>query len=204
MLNTVWFTIMFAGLVVAALNGRADAVTAAVFTSAEKAVAIALSLLSVMTFWLGMLKVMEKSGLLDKMVWLLRPLAKFLFPRLPYDHPATRAILTNMSANVLGMGSAATPFGLKAMQELQDLNENPETASDEMCTFLVVNTSSITLVPAAVIALRTATGSLNPTEIIGTTIIATCCSTIVAVILDRVFRHFTRNACKGEKRACYK
>jgi len=192
MINTVWFVLMFSGLVVAALTGRVDEITGAVFASAEKAVAVGISLLSIMTFWFGMMKVVEASGLLERMFRLLRPLARFLFPRLPDDHPATHSILMNMSANVLGMGSAATPFGLKAMQELQELNRGRKKASDEMCTFLLVNTSSITLVPTTVVALRAASGSLNPTEIIGTTIIATCCSTIVAIIFDRVFRPFTR------------
>ncbi|MBT9173402.1 MAG: Spore maturation protein A [Syntrophomonadaceae bacterium] len=192
MINTVWFVLMFTGLVVSALTGRAEEITGAVFASAEKAVAVGISLLSIMTFWFGMMKVVEESGLLDRMFRLLRPLARFLFPRLPDEHPVTRSILMNMSANVLGMGSAATPFGLKAMQELQELNKDKETASDEMCTFLLVNTSSVTLVPMTVVALRAASGSLNPAEIIGTTIIATCCSTIVAIVLDRVFRPFSR------------
>jgi spore maturation protein A len=192
MINTVWFVLMFTGLVVAALTGRVEEITGAVFASAEKAVAVGISLLSIMTFWFGMMKVVEESGLLDRMFRLMRPVARLLFPRLPDGHPATRSILMNMSANVLGMGSAATPFGLKAMQELQELNNDKETASDEMCTFLLVNTSSITLVPMTVVALRAASGSLNPAEIIGTTIIATCCSTVVAVVLDRVFRPFSR------------
>jgi spore maturation protein A len=192
MINTVWFVLMFTGLVVAALTGRVEEITGAVFASAEKAVAVGISLLSIMTFWFGMMKVVEESGLLDRMFRLMRPVARLLFPRLPDEHPATRSILMNMSANVLGMGSAATPFGLKAMQELQELNKDKETASDEMCTFLLVNTSSITLVPMTVVALRAASGSLNPAEIIGTTIIATCCSTVVAIVLDRVFRPFSR------------
>lgn len=119
---------------------------------------------------------------------LLRPLALFLFPRVPRDHPAMSAILMNMSANLLGMGNAATPFGLRAMEELQKLNPCPEEATDEMCTFLALNTSSLTLLPTTVIALRAATGSLNPTEIVGTTIVATTCSTLVALVADRIFR----------------
>ncbi len=103
------------------------------------------------------------------------------------------AILMNMSANLLGMGSAATPFGLKAMKELQELNHDKETASDEMCTFLAVNTSSLTLIPTTVVALRAATGSLNPTEIVGTVLVATSCSTLVAIICDKIFRHFYRH-----------
>ncbi|EEG78279.1 nucleoside recognition domain-containing protein [Dethiobacter alkaliphilus] len=200
MVNLIWFGMMFAGLVVAAITGRIEAVTEAVFSSAEQAVTVAFSLISIMTFWLGMMKLIEKSGMIHGIVKLLRPLAVFLYPRIPRDHPAMQAILMNMSANMLGMGSAATPFGLKAMEKLQELNKDPETASDEMCTFLAVNTSSLTIVPTTVVALRAATGSLNPTEIIGTTVIATLCSTIVAITMDRILRRFFKNGPKGGKR----
>ena len=192
MVNLIWFLMMFTGLMVAALTGRVEAVTSAVFSSAEQAVAIVLSLISVMTLWLGMMKLIEKSGLINWFVTVLRPLATLLFPRLPKNHPAMHAILMNMSANMLGMGNAATPFGLKAMTELQKLNNEPTVASDEMCTFLAVNTSSLTLVPTTVIALRAATGSLNPTEIVGTTIVATLCATTIAIIVDRILRRFSR------------
>lgn len=177
----------------AAFTGRIDTVTDAIFSSAEKAVSVAFSLISIMTFWLGMMKLIEKSGLINWIVCVLRPLANFLYPNIPRNHRAMQAILMNMSANLLGMGSAATPFGLKAMQELQELNDDPQTASDEMCTFLAVNTSSLTIIPTTVIALRAATGSLSPTEIVGTTIVATFCSTFVAITLDRVLRCFTRS-----------
>ncbi len=191
MVNLIWFGMIFSGLVVAALTGRVDAVTGAVFSSAEKAVGIAFSLVSVMTFWLGMMKLIEKSGMIRWFVCILRPLANLLFPRVPKNHPAMHAILMNMSANLLGMGNAATPFGLKAMQELQTLNGNRTVASDEMCTFLAVNTSSLTLVPTTVVALRAATGSLNPTEIVGTTVLATLVAAVVAVTADRILRRFS-------------
>lgn len=197
MVNLIWFCMMFTGLLVAALTGRVEAVTEAVFSSSERAVSIAISLVSIMTFWLGMMKLIEASGMIQWFVRILRPLAGFLFPRVPENHPAMYAILMNMSANMLGMGNAATPFGLKAMQELQKLNEDTEAASDEMCTFLAINTSSLTLVPTTVVALRAATGSLNPTEIVGTTIVATFCSTVVAIIMDRILRKFTVNGGKG-------
>lgn len=204
MVNLIWFCMMMAGLLVAAFTGRVDTVTEALFSSAEKAVSVAFSLISIMTFWLGMMKLIEKSGLIDWVVRVLRPLANFLYPEIPRNHPAMRAILMNMSANLLGMGSAATPFGLKAMQELQELNDDPETASDEMCTFLAVNTSSLTIIPTTVIALRAATGSLSPTEIVGTTIVATFCSTLVAITLDRIFRRFSRNGRQRGNGKCSK
>jgi len=190
MINLIWFLMMFIGLVVAAATGRIETVTSTVFSSAEQAVALSFSLVSVMTFWLGMMALIEKSGLIQWFVRILRPLALLLFPKVPKDHPAMHAILMNMSANMLGMGNAATPFGLKAMQPLQKLNDNLPTASNEMCTFLAINTSSLTLVPTTVIALRSATGSLNPTEIVGTTILATFCATTVAITVDKILRRF--------------
>ncbi|MBS3885422.1 MAG: nucleoside recognition protein [Dethiobacter sp.] len=200
MVNIIWFAMMFIGLLVAAATGRTETVTEAIFSSAEKAVTVAFSLISIMTFWLGMMRLIERSGLIYWLVRALRPLATFLYPRIPREHPAMQAILMNMSANLLGMGSAATPFGLKAMKELQELNRDKETASDEMCTFLAVNTSSLTLIPTTVVALRAATGSLNPTEIVGTVLVATSCSTLIAIIFDRIFRYFFRSGRKGGKR----
>lgn len=191
MINFIWFAMIITGLIAAAATGRVEAVTGAVFSSAEQAVSIVFSLVSVMAFWLGMMKIIEASGMINWFVRLLRPLVRLLFPRVPGEHPAMQAILMNMSANLLGMGNAATPFGLKAMKELQELNDNRAVASDEMCTFLVINTSSLTLVPTTVIALRAATGSANPTEIVGATIFATFCSTTVAVIADRLLRRFS-------------
>lgn len=202
MVNRLWFGMMCLGLAVAAATGRMEVVTETIFSSAEKAVSVAFSLISIMTFWLGMMKLIEKSGMINWIVLLLRPLARLLYPRLPGNHPAMHAILMNMSANLLGMGSAATPFGLKAMQELQEINEDPETASDEMCTFLAVNTSSLTIIPTTVVALRAATGSLNPTEIVGTTIVATLCAATTGIILDRIFRRFSRNGRKGGGGRC--
>ncbi|NLN07390.1 MAG: nucleoside recognition protein [Firmicutes bacterium] len=192
MINIIWFAMMFIGLVVAAATGKIDAVSEVIFSSAEQAVAVAFSMISVMTFWLGIMKIIEKSGLIHWVVKILRPLSVLLFPRLPQNHPAVHAILMNMSANLLGMGSAATPFGLKAMQELQKLNPDAGSASDEMCTFLAVNTSSITLLPTTVIALRAASGSQNPTEIVGTTIMATLVAWTTGIIAERLLRNFSR------------
>ncbi len=168
-------------------------VAPSIFSSAKQAVNLVIELISVMVFWLGIMKIIEKSGLIHWVVKILRPLSVVLFPRLPQNHPAIHAILMNMSANLLGMGSAATPFGLKAMQELQSLNPDAGSASDEMCTFLAVNTSSLTLIPTTVIALRAASGSSNPTEIVGTTILATLVAWTTGVLADRLLRNFSRN-----------
>ena len=192
MINILWFLMLAAGFLVAAYSGKMDTVTEIIFTASEKGVSISIGLISIMTFWLGIMRIIEKSGLINYIKLLLKPVALFLFPRIPRDHPAMNAILMNMSANLLGMGSAATPFGLKAMKELQELNGHSPCASDEMCTFLALNTSSLTLVPTTVIGLRVATGSLNPTEIVGTTIVATLCSTAVALLMDRLLRKLYR------------
>jgi spore maturation protein A len=192
MINMLWFFMLVAGLVVAGVTGRIDSVTEIIFTASEKGVSISIGLISIMTFWLGIMRIIEKSGLINYIKFVLKPVAYFLFPHIPKDHPAMNAILMNMSANLLGMGNAATPFGLKAMKDLQELNGHSPCASDEMCTFLALNTSSLTLIPTTVIGLRVATGSLNPTEIVGTTIVATLCSTTAAILLDRLLRRFYR------------
>lgn len=188
MVNYLWAAMICISIIVAGVNGRIDAITTSLFKSAENAVSVAILLISVMTFWLGIMKIVEKSGLINAIKFLLKPLALFLFPRIPRDHPAMNAILMNMSANLLGMGNAATPFGIKAMEEMHILNNRSEKASDEMCTFLVINTSSLTILPTTVIALRVASESTNATEIVGTTIVATLFSTIVALFFDRLLR----------------
>lgn len=188
MVNLLWAGMIVSAIIVAGLNGNIGTVTPTIFSSAEKAVGIAFSLISIMTFWLGIMKVIEKSGFINIVIFFLKPLAYWLFPGVPRNHQAMNAMLMNMSANLLGMGNAATPFGLKAMEELQKLNPHPDTATDDMCTFLAINTASLTLIPTTIIAIRTATGAQNPTDIIGTTIIATFCSTFTAVCCDRIYR----------------
>ncbi|HHU30673.1 MAG: nucleoside recognition domain-containing protein [Bacillota bacterium] len=191
MINIIWLGMIVISLIAAAAGGRIELVTETIFSSAEQAVGVAFSMISIMTFWLGIMKIIEKSGLIRWVVLLLRPFSALLFPRLPRNHPAMNAILMNMSANLLGMGSAATPFGLKAMQALQQINDDPETASDEMCTFLAVNTSSLTLIPTTVVAMRATSGSTNPAEIVGTTLIATFAGFVAGIITERFLRRFT-------------
>ena len=188
MVNYLWAAMIIISIIVAGVNGRIEVITESLFNSAENAVSVAILLISVMTFWLGIMKIVEESGLINYIKVLLRPLALFLFPRIPRDHPAMNSILLNMSANMLGMGNAATPFGIKAMEEMQELNKQPDTATDEMCTFLALNTSCLTILPTTVIALRVSMGSANPTEIVGTTIFATFISSFVAIVLDRLLR----------------
>ncbi|MGI6513936.1 MAG: spore maturation protein [Syntrophomonadaceae bacterium] len=192
MLNYIWLTLLLSGIVVAALNGNIEVVTQAALQSANDAVAICINLIGVMCLWLGIMRIGEKAGLIEALSRLVRPIMVRLFPSIPPDHAALGAIIMNLSANILGLGSAATPFGLKAMQELQKLNGGRKEASEGMCTFLALNTSCITLIPATIIAVRVNFNSANPTEIVGATIFATSCSMIMAVLVDYLFRRANR------------
>lgn len=182
MINIIWFLFIVIGVIVAAFTGNITAVTDAAIENAELAVELAIGLVGIMALWLGIMKIAEESGLVQLLGKALRPIMIRLFPEVPADHPAMGAMIMNMAANVLGLGNAATPLGLKAMNELNEINGDKDTASNAMCTFLAINTSSVTLIPATVIAYRSAAGSANPTEIIGPVIIATIASTIAAII----------------------
>ncbi|MCH9006424.1 MAG: nucleoside recognition protein [Calditrichaeota bacterium] len=186
MLNYVWFGLMVVAIVVGAINGKLPEVTKAAFEMAEVSVNIALGLIGIMALWLGILKIAEESGMDRILARLIRPISKRLFPDIPEDHPAIAAILLNLSANWLGLSNAATPFGLKAMEELQKLNEKKDVASNSMVTFLALNTASITLIPATILGVRISLGSQNPQEIIGPTIFAGLCATTVAIIAAKL------------------
>ncbi|HOP50152.1 MAG TPA: nucleoside recognition domain-containing protein [Ignavibacteriales bacterium] len=164
--------------------------TNAVLKSAETAVEIAIGLIGVMAFWLGLMKIAEESGLIKVIANFVKPVTKFLFPDVPSDHPAIGAIVMNMSANMLGLSNAATPFGLKAMQELNSINSDKTQASNAMCTFLAVNTAGFTLIPATAIAVRSAVGSMNPALIIGTTMFAAVCSTTMGIFSVKLLEKF--------------
>jgi spore maturation protein A len=182
MINYVWFALIAIGIITGFATGNVQAITDAALSNAQSAVELSLGMIGVMALWLGIMRIAEDAGLVRKLSIALKPIMTRLFPDVPGDHPAMGAILMNISANVFGLGDAATPFGLKAMKELQSLNEDEETATDAMCTFLAINTSSVTLIPASVIAFRAAADSANPAEIIGAAIIATTASTVVAII----------------------
>jgi len=187
--NIIWMGMLLIGMIVAAINGKIDAVTTAALKGAQAAVDFALGLIAIMAFWLGIMKVAEEAGLIRLLSRVVKPVTAFLFPSVPRDHPAMGAIIMNLSANILGLGNAATPMGLIAMKELQKLNRgDPQKASDAMCTFLALNTSCITVIPATVIGIRIKAGSVNPTEIVGTTIFATACGMAVGVTVDRIMR----------------
>ena len=167
-----------------------EALTKAMVESAAGAVELALGLIGVMTLFLGLMKVAEAGGMLTILARLIRPLMIRLFPEVPPEHPAMGAMILNLSANLLGLGNAATPFGIKAMQELDKLNSRPGTATNAMVMFLAINTSSVTLLPTGVIALRAAAGSANPAGILPTTLFATTCSTVTAILAAWAFQRF--------------
>ncbi|NLP17616.1 MAG: nucleoside recognition protein [Firmicutes bacterium] len=192
MINRIWLGFLSIGVVAALVTGQPEMVTRAVTEGSELAVHTAIGLVGTMAFWLGLMGIAEDAGLIITLAGIIRPFVRWLFPDVPLEHPAMGTILLNMGANLLGLGNAATPLGLKAMAQLQELNAHPDLASNSMCTLLAINTSSITLVPTMVIAVRAAAGSLNPAEILGTTIIATTCSTAAALIVDAYCRY-----CRG-------
>ena len=192
MINFVWLLLIVAGILVATINGQPEVITDSALQAANLGVKYSFDLIGLMTFWLGIMRVGEKAGLVDVLAKIIKPFTKFLFPSIPENHPAMGSILLNLSANLLGLGNAATPFGLKAMQELQALNNGSDEASDAMVTFLALNTSCMTLVPATIIGVRVAAGSLNPTEIVGTTMFATFIGMTLALTSDRLFRFFSR------------
>lgn len=190
MLNYIWFALMAIALVVAAFMGTAAEVTKGAVDSAKTAVEISLGLIGVMTLWLGIMRVAEAAGLISMLGRALRPLSRLVFPDVPPDHPAIGAIIMNIAANALGLSNAATPFGIKAMEELQELNPNKETASNAMVTFMALNTTGVQLIPATIIGVLAAAGSTNPTAIISTTLVATLTGAIVAVIAARIMERF--------------
>jgi len=187
MLNAIWLSMMVLSVIVGAIQGRLTAVVQAVTDSAKFGFEVALGLAGIMALWLGVMGVASASGLVDKIARLLRPVMRWLFPEVPPNHPAMGAMVLNISANMLGLANAATPFGLQAMKELQKLNTHVHTASNAMCTFLAINTSSVQLIPATAIALLAANGSAQPTAIILSSIIATSVSTLVGIISVKQF-----------------
>lgn len=187
MVNIIWMSMLIIGIIFAAINGTMGEVNEAVFKGAQDAVTICIGLISILVFWLGLMRIAEVSGLLDGLAKIMKPIARKLFPEVPSNHPAMGYILSNMSANLFGLGNAATPMGIKAMEQLKKLNDNKDEASRSMITLLAINTASITLIPTTVISIRLNYGSANPTEIVGTTLIATTCSTLAAILIDRFF-----------------
>ena len=189
MLNYIWFGLIFVSVVIGTITGKIDEVTEAAISMSKTSVEIAIGLIGIMALWLGIMKIAEDSGLIQLIANALRPITSRLFPDVPSDHPAIGSIVLNMAANMLGLGNAATPFGLKAMKELQELNKCKDTATDAMCTFLAINTSSVQIIlPATVVGLMGAAAN----QIFITTIIATGLSTFAAIISVKVLAKMKR------------
>ncbi|MGQ3892078.1 nucleoside recognition domain-containing protein [Legionella sp. CNM-4043-24] len=185
MLNIIWLSMIFLSVIVGAVQGRIDQVAHAVTESARLGFEIALGLTGIMALWMGIMAIATESGLVNLFARALKPIMKPLFPDVPTEHPAMGAMVLNIAANMLGISNAATPFGLQAMKELEKLNEHAGQASNAMCTFLAINTSSVQLIPMTAIAYLAANGSLNPGSVIVTSLVATLCSTAVAIIAVR-------------------
>ncbi len=188
MLNAVWILIIIGSVLCGAFSGTLSEVSFASTESAKSAVMLVLGLIGVMAFWLGLMQVLQQGGLLITFARLVRPITTRLFPDIPPEHPATSMMMMNIVANMLGLGNAATPFGLKAMTELQKLNPHPDTASNSMALFLAINTSNLALLPTGIIALRTSMGSTHPGSIILPSILATTFSTCVAILAAKLLQ----------------
>jgi len=189
MLNYIWLGMVLLAVVIGGCTDNLKAVADKSFEMAEFAVMkISLPLVGIMALWLGIMRLAERAGLVALLARLLRPFMVWLFPDVPHDHPAMGAMLLNMAASILGLGNAATPLGLKAMRHLETLNPRPGTATNAMCTYLAINTSSIQLIPATAIAILAANKSTNPTAIVGTSIMATTCAAIAAVTAAKILQ----------------
>ncbi|MFM8360091.1 MAG: nucleoside recognition domain-containing protein, partial [Verrucomicrobiota bacterium] len=181
MLNFVWLALLLLGVLLAGFTGRIPAAVDGALANAREAVTLALGLIGIMTFWLGLMRLAEKSGLVQILARWLRPALARVFPDVPPEHPAMGSMVLNIAANGLGLTNAATPLGLRAMRDLETLNRHPGTATNAMCTFLAINTGSVQLLPVSAIAVLAANGSREPTFIVGTTLLATTCSSAVAL-----------------------
>src|SRR5437899_5098779 len=181
MLNYIWLTFILLAVMIGGFDHKLKEVGDGAIRAAESAATLSLGLIGVMAVWLGMMRLAEKAGLVQMLAHLLRPALRRLFPDVPVEHPAMGSMVLNIAANMLGLVNAATPLGLRAMKDLESLNRFPGTATNAMCTFLAINTSSIQLIPVTAIAILAANRSSNPSSIVGTSIMAGACSVICAI-----------------------
>ena len=186
MLNSLWAGMILIGIIFAAFTGRIPEITDAALDSSKEAVTLCITMIGVMAFWMGLMEIASKAGMIEKGAKMLKPFVRFLFPEVPEGHKAGEHITTNIIANFLGLGWAATPAGLKAMEELGKLNHGSPVASNAMCNFLILNISSLQLIPVNVIAFRSQYGSVNPTAIVGAGIVATAISTGTAIVFYKI------------------
>lgn len=187
MINTIWFFLILIGILYGTLSGNLGQINNIIIEQAEEGVTFGIGLVGIMAFWMGIMNIAEKSGLIKTISKGLRPIIGFIFPQVPKGHPAERWILMNFIANMFGVGNGATAFGLKAMKELNTLNPDKKRATNAMAMFLIINMSSLQLVPLSVIKIRHDYGAENPTSIIGLTLLATFLSTLVAVLVGKIF-----------------
>jgi spore maturation protein A len=181
MINHVWFFLIVFGIIFSLITGNLNEVNESILKEAQEGVLFSISLMGCMAFWMGIMNIAKKSGLINKMAKGLRPIMRFLFPEIPDGHPALNSIVMNMILNMFGVGNAATAFGLKAMEDMNTLNKNKKRATNAMCMFLVVNMSSLQLIPLTVIKIRMDLGSKAPYEIIAPTLMSTFISTVIAI-----------------------
>lgn len=193
MVNKIWGFFIIVGTLFALCNGKIDVINEEILTSCKSALDLVIQLFPVIALWLGVMKIASSSGLLEKISYKISPVLRFIFPEIPKGHPALGYISSNIIANIFGLGNAATPFGLKAMESLQELNSKKEEASRSMITFLVLNTSGLTLIPTTIISMRMLYKSVSPTEIIVPCILATTISTIVGLLLDRILHYRSKH-----------
>ena len=186
MINYLWGIFIILGIIVSIIKGDGN-LTNNLLTSGIKGIDMIISLIPLMCLWLGIMKIADSSGLLNVISNKLSKVIRMIFPEIPKGDPAIAYISSNIVMNMLGLGNAATPFGIKAMTRLKEINNNSDTASRSMITFLVINTSSVTIIPATVISLRIASGSNNPTEIMTACIITTFLSSFIGLLIDRLF-----------------
>ncbi len=191
-MNVIWLILIAVSVITAIFTGRLEELTKAIFDGAKAAVEISLFLLGIVSLWLGITKIIEDSGLIYRISHLFKPLITRLFKTIPDDHPAISSITLNMLANFFGLGNAATPLGIKAMQDLQSLNESKDTLTFEMMLFIVLNTASVQLIPFTVVGILSDFGSTNPSSIVLPTICSTLISAVVAVVILFLFRRIAR------------
>lgn len=189
-MNYIFYFLIVISIVFGAINGKLQEVVNSILSGAELSVKVAFSLIGIMSFWLGIMKIAEKSGLVEFIAKVIKPVTKHLFKEIPEESTAIGDIAMNFSANALGLANAATPMGIKAMEELQKLNKNKKSASNAMCMLLAMNTAGFQLVPATVIAVLIGIGYKNPTEIIAPTLLVTSITFLSAIILAKVFEKF--------------
>lgn len=187
-MNYIWYFLIVISIIFGAINGTLNEVANAIFSGTELAIKIILTLLGIMTFWLGIMKIAEKSGIVEFLSKILNPIAQRLFPEIPKDSKIIGDVAMNFSANALGLANAATPIGIKAIEGMQEINKDKQSASDSMCTLLAMNTAGFQLIPATVIAILAANGCETPTEIIIPTLIVTSTAFISAIIIAKIFK----------------